>query len=204
MSSTKRNRPLGIIVFLIGAAAGAVAFVVAKLLIPAKVSNASAHDLHLARNIGFVLPGLMGLCLGCMDGALRRMLIGVFGGSITGLAYARLCGSEFHFLEILLLFPCVCGGLLAALVGSENSPWLRNAPLRFAKGMLAGLVCGAVYTLVLNVLGALMLPWFVEPNLADFGAMMWKAGPPALALGGGFFLVLLRWAVHSNQRTEEA
>jgi hypothetical protein len=109
-----------------------------------------------------------------------------------------LCASR-NFLAIMVGFPCLLGGGFAAVVGSNRSHWLSGVGARLGKGLLAGLVLGFVYMVLLNIgigSGLLMSP---ETHFSDqtqaYIAMMWRDGPLALGISSALFFVLIRWAV---------
>jgi hypothetical protein len=94
-------------------------------------------------------------------------------------------------------FPCLLGCVLAVVVGSNRSHWLRGAGARLGKGLLAGLVLGFVYMVVLNACGEMVMP---QNDITDDGTkryvrMMWRTGPIALGISSALFFVLIRWAV---------
>jgi hypothetical protein len=183
-------------VFLCGAGVGALSFIVAEFLNPKSGVTPSQHDLALAHRIGFVFPALAGWWAGWLQRSLARMIAGMTIGSGIGFIYASLCGTEFNFLAILMGFPCCCGGLLAMLLGSNRDSWLTGLPARFFKGLVAGLVCGVVYTVLLNIVTAILLPYDFSTH--EYVRAMWRAGIPALGIAGGFFFLLLRWALKLN------
>jgi len=181
--------------FLIGACAGLAGFLLAKVMVPATVYSFQEHDLFLARNIGFVFPALIGLAAGCVEGSLARMLQGMTFGSLVGFLYAKLCGNNFDVVMAILGLPCFCGGLMAALVGSSQSPWLTGLPWRLGKGMVAGLACGAVYLLSVNLIVAYVLSPIYVPDVSAYRAIVWKTGLPSMFLAGGVFQCLFCWAI---------
>jgi hypothetical protein len=107
-----------------------------------------------------------------------------------------LCASQ-NFLAIMVGFPCLLGCVLAVVVGSNRSLWVTGIGARLGKGLLAGLVLGFVYMVVLNVLGAMVM----TPNEStddftkNYVSMMWHTGPIALGLSSALFFILIRWAV---------
>jgi hypothetical protein len=113
-------------------------------------------------------------------------------GAAIGVFYMWLCGGR-NFLAIMVGFPCFLGGGLAAFVGSNRSRWLTGFGARLGKGLLAGFVLGLVYMITLNMVGSMLESPFAETG--DYVRMMWRAGPIALGLASGAFLVLMRWAV---------
>lgn len=96
-------------------------------------------------------------------------------------------------------FPCLLGGGLAAVVGSNRSRWLPGLGARLGKGLLAGLVLGFVYMTVLNM--GIVSGMFTNPEThfrdqtEAHIAVMWRNGPLALGIASALFFVLIRWAV---------
>jgi hypothetical protein len=109
-----------------------------------------------------------------------------------------LCASR-NFLAIMVGFPCLLGGVLAAAAGSNRSDWLRGLAARLGKGLVAGVVLGFVYMVVLNMgiaSGMLMSPQVdYSDQTQAYIAMMWRDGPLALGISSALFFVLIRWAV---------
>jgi len=173
-----------------GMLAGAVSFAIAKSLVPP--SSPLEQDLALAHRIGFVFPAMAGLWAGWIQKSLGRMVWGMACGSLVGYAYAALCGEgpEFGETENMLAFPACCGGVLAGLIGSGREPWLARFWIRFLKGTLAGFACGLSYYAVENLLGPPLLY-----RLGTYSEVLWMTGVPALAVGGGLFFLLFRWAL---------
>ncbi len=65
---------------------------------------------------------------------------------------------------------------------------------RLGKGLLAGFVLGWVYMFLLNfILDAVASPEVTYGR--NYIYQMWKGGLPAMGIGSGLFLVLMRWAV---------
>jgi hypothetical protein len=86
------------------------------------------------------------------------------------------------------------------LAGSNRDSWLKNLGARLGKGLTAGFALGLAYMVILNIIAAILLPdfWIGEDVTGQPGryvSMMWTAGPIALGLAGGLFLILIRWAV---------
>jgi len=106
-----------------------------------------------------------------------------------------LCASR-NFFAIMVGFPCLLGGAMAALAGSNRSHWLKGLGLRLGKGLLAGLVLGFTYMVLLNTAGAIFAP---SGDGADYTKsyikMMWRDGPVALGISSALFFVLIKWAV---------
>jgi hypothetical protein len=196
MKASTPNRVLnGGQVFLCGLLIGAVSFLVAEALVPASVASLGEHDLLLANRLGFIFPPLLGIWLGWVQRSWTRALTGMLAGFGVGLIYFLLC--ERNFLAVMVAFPCLCGGAFAAVVGSNMDNWLSGFGIRLLKGLVAGLVLGLAYMIVLNMGAGIILGGrYEEEDFANrYVAMMWRAGPVALGLASGAFLVLLRWAV---------
>src|SRR6185312_9652717 len=107
-------------VFLIGAIFGVVSYLVAESLIPRDVANAGDHDLLLANRLGFIYTAVVGVWLGWLQRSWQRALFGVIAGVVIGIVYMRLSASR-NFFAIMIAFPCLLGGGLAAIVGSNRS-----------------------------------------------------------------------------------
>jgi len=193
---TPNRLPSGSTVFLSGLVLGTVSYVISEFLIPGNFSSPGDHDIFLATRLGFVYAPLVGAWIGWLQRSWLRIVAGVIVGIGVGVIYMFLCPSR-NFLAIMVGFPTLLGGLLAVVLASNRSPWLKEVGARLGKGLLAGFVLGLVYMVVLNLTGAM----FMGPNefAADFKQtyvhMMWRSGPIALCLSSGLFLVLLRWAV---------
>jgi len=179
-----------------GAIIGAICFLIAESLIPATSPSPAAHDLMLARRLGLIYTPIVGFWLGWLQRSIERAAWGGGLGMLVGLVYGLIC-SPLNFLINMVAFPCLLGGFLAAMIGSNRSkPWF-GLPARFGKGLLAGLVLGAAYMVVLNALGALSLTSYHPPTdyVGAYVAMMWRTGPVALAVASGFFFNLMSWAL---------
>ena len=195
MNAPQSRQPSRKLIFLIGASAGLAGFLIAKVMVPVTVYSFQEHDLFLARNIGFVFPALIGLAAGCVEGSLSRMLQGMTVGSLVGFLYASLCGNKFDVGMAILGLPCFCGGLMAVLIGSSQSPRITGAPARLGKGMVAGLACGAVYLLSVNLIVAFVLKPVYVSDVSAYRAIVWKTGLPSMIIAGGIFQCLFCWAI---------
>lgn len=112
-----------------------------------------------------------------------------------GFVYMWLCASR-NFLAIMVGFPCLLGGAMAALAGSNRSHWLKEFGLRLGKGLLAGLVLGFTYMVLLNTAGAMFSPSGDGADyIKSYITMMWRDGPVALGISSALFFVLIKWAV---------
>jgi hypothetical protein len=196
MSNLPENRkPTNGQVFLFGGALGASCFLLAEFLVPRQVNGPAEHDLLLAHRLGFIYAPLLGLWLGWLQRSWPRALLGAMLGVLIGGLYFLLCG--WNFLAVMVAFPCLLGGVFAMLLGSNCDPWLRGLGARLGKGLVAGFVLGVVYMVVLNFVGA-SFPDSIQGG-GDFTkryvGIMWQAGPVALGLASGLFLILFRWAV---------
>ncbi len=189
------NRKVNIgLVFLTGLVSGVVCYLLAESLIPKQVAGPGDHDIFLADRLGLIYTPLLGLWLGWLQRSFKRAMAGLLTGVVIGFFYIGLCASR-DFLAIMVGFPCLLGGVMAGLLGSNRSRWLIGLPWRLAKGLLAGLVLGFVYMLILNTLPGLI----AIPDSGDFTQryvyMMWRTGPVALGIASALFFVLMRWAV---------
>jgi len=182
-------------VFLTGLLLGAASYLAAEALVPVGVASPGEHDLLLANRLGFVYPPLIGLWLGWLQRSWLRAAAGALAGVAVGLIYLLLC--SHNFLAVMVAFPCLCGGVFAAVVGSNRDSWLAGLGARLAKGLAAGFILGLIYMVALNVGVGIILSGDVdlEDFTSHYVAAMWRAGPVALALASGVFLILLRWAV---------
>jgi len=189
-------------IFLWGFGIGFCSYLLSEFLVPRNVPSPADHDLALANRLGFIFPPAVGLWLGWLQRSPGRAGIGFLAGVLVGLIYLGL--SEKNFLAVMVGFPCLCGGVFAGIVGSNRDPWISGLPARVGKGLVAGLVLGFVYMVVLNVVCAMVR---VSPDsaggpesmTASYIATMWKAGPVALGVSGGLFLILVRWAIGSSR-----
>jgi hypothetical protein len=179
-----------------GLLTGAACYLIAEALTPKQVASPGDHDILLANRLGFIYTPVVGLWLGWLQKSWRRALVGAGVGIAIGFGYMALCASR-NFLAIMVGFPCMLGGVLATVVGSNRSPWLSGLGARLGKGLLAGLVLGFIYMLTLNIAGGMVMTAHdrFDDQTRSYIAMMWRAGPVALGLSGGLFLVLIRWAV---------
>jgi hypothetical protein len=178
-----------------GMLAGAISFAIAKSLVPSS-TPLLGHDIALAHRIGFVFPAMAGLWAGWIQKSLGRMVLGMTCGSLVGYAYQILCGEdpESRLVGALFVFPACCGGMLAGLIGSDREPWRAGFRARFLKGTLAGFVCGLSYFVVV-ILGLFL----ADVTLETYLRAIWMAGVTGLAVGGGLFFVLFRWALGLNR-----
>ncbi len=191
------NRKLNTgLVFLIGMAVGIVCYLIAEALIPKQFGSPADHDIRLADRLGFIYTPIVGLWVGWLQRSWKRAITGAIVGALVGFLYMLLCASG-NFMAIEVGFPCLLGAVLAVVLGSNRSDWLRDFGARLGKGLLAGLVFGFVYTVTLNIVGAMVsTPTFeVGLDTKSYVAMMWRAGPVALGISSSLFFILMRWAV---------
>ncbi|MGH7970597.1 MAG: hypothetical protein ACREIC_17870 [Limisphaerales bacterium] len=182
-------------VFLSGLTAGVLIYFVAESLTPKNVASPGDHDILLADRLGFIYTPLVGLWLGWLQRSWKRAVAGAVVGVGIGLVYMWLCASR-NFLAIMVGFPCLLGGAMAALAGSNRSHWLRGLGLRLGKGLLAGMVLGFTYMVILNTVGAMFAPSGDEADYTkSYIKMMWRDGPIALGISSALFFVLIKWAV---------
>jgi hypothetical protein len=199
VSDSAKNRKLNTgLVFLSGLVVGVLCYLAAELLTPKQVASPGEHDIFLAVRLGFIYTPVVGLWLGWLQRSQKRALTGAGIGVALGLVYMVLCASR-NFLAIMVGFPCLLGGVLAAAAGSNRSDWLRGLAARLGKGLVAGVVLGFVYMVVLNMgiaSGMLMSPQVdYSDQTQAYIAMMWRDGPLALGISSALFFVLIRWAV---------
>jgi hypothetical protein len=180
---------------LTGVAVGVVSYLVAEALVP-RTNNPGDHDLLLAARLGFIFPQAVALWLAWIQRSIQRAIGGVVVGVAIGFAYLWLCASR-NFLAIMVGFPMLLGGVLAAVLGSNRSAIFNDLALRLLKGLVAGFVLGFVYMLTLNLtFGMLVQPNdFVHNPTPAYVRAMWVSGPIALGLAAGLFFPLVRWAV---------
>lgn len=192
-------------VFAVGAVLGGLSFIAAIALIPSNVPNPSVHDLLLANYLGFLFPPLVGFWSGLIRHSWKRATSGVVLGLAIGGCYYLLCG--YNFLDVMVAFPCLLGGVASMLFGSGDRSWFDGILARLGKGLLAGFVLGFVYMVVLNVVGIVYMVvlnvvgigWFPIRSTQDYHRMMWHSGTVAMSVASGLYLVLFVWA--SNLRS---
>lgn len=197
MTASPGNRKMNSgLVFLSGLGAGVACYLLAESLVPRDVASPGDHDICLANRIGFIYTPVVGLWLGWFQRSWPRASYGAGVGILIGVVYMWLCASR-DFLAIMVGFPCLLGAALSGIVGSNRSPLLAGLGARLGKGLLAGLVLGFVYMVVLNVSGAMLMSPNQDPGnqTSAYVRMMWKGGPIALGISSALFFVLIRWAV---------
>jgi hypothetical protein len=197
MNSSPVNRKTNAgFAFLTGLGVGVLAYLFSESLIPRQVASPGDHDIFLANRLGFIYTPLVGLWLGWLQRSWRRAVFGAVIGIAIGFAYMALCANR-DFLAIMVGFPCLLGAVLSAVVGSNRSHWLTGLGGRLGKGLLAGLILGFVYMVILNVGCAMTLGPIStqEDETRAYVRMMWRSGPIALGISSALFFVLIRWAV---------
>lgn len=200
MNTASENRKISPgLTFLWGLGTGVACYLVAESLVPKQVASPGDHDILLANRLGFIYTPVVGIWLGWLQRSWQRAIFGALVGIIIGCIYMWLCASR-DFLAIMVGFPCLLGAVLSAMVGSNRSPWLTGIGGRIGKGLLAGLVLGFVYMIVLNVLGDMLRTDLETTPTRDeltnnYVEMMWRTGPIALGISSALFFVLIRWAV---------
>jgi len=110
----------------------AVCYIAAEGFIPKQVGSGD-HDILLANRLGFIYTPAVRLWLGWLQRSWRRALIGAGVDIGIGSGYMILCASR-NFIAIMVGFPCLLGGVLAAVLGSNRSPWLSGLGARLGKG----------------------------------------------------------------------
>jgi MFS family permease len=196
MSNTDNRHVSASSVFVAGVLIGVACYLLAESLTPKNVASPGDHDVLLAQRLGFFYTPVVGLWLGWLQKSWRRALLSAGVGIAVGFIYMALCATR-NFLAIMVGFPCLLGGLLAAAAGSNRSAWLRQIAARFGKGIFAGFVLGLVYMLTLNIAGGMVapIPLLGADVTQAYINMMWRTGPIALGLASGMFFLLLRWSV---------
>jgi len=190
------------LVFLQGLALGLAAFGIAEASLPHATLDSTNHDMILAQRLGLVYTPAVGIWLGWLQRSRNRMVAGALVGLLIGGIYFILCMSQ-DFLAIMVGFPMLLGGGLAALLGSNSSVGIAAFFGRLVKGLIAGLALGYVYMFLLNAI----LNAFIPPQrlFETYVYEMWKGGLPAMGMASALFLVLIRWAVGLVRlRVEEA
>jgi len=176
------------------------------LTIPESAATPSEHDLMLGKNLAFIFPLLVGFWAGFVRRSLWWIMVGVTIGPVIGSVYNRLTGDSFDFFTVVISLPCLLSGVTAVLLGYGGPSWWKGLPLRFAKGILAGLVLAIVYDVILSVLCYMLIEYFAQPSdlvnrpVARFHLMMWTAGVPALGIAGGIYLPLFHWSANLNRK----
>ncbi len=179
-------------IFFVGAILGCVSFIAAIAPISGFESR-PGHDPMLANNLGFLFPPLIGLWAGWARRSRRWAMAGSIIGFAIGGRYYMLCG--YNSLAVMMAFPCLLGSAACIALGIGERSWHDRIIAPYGKGMVAGLVLGSVWMVVLNVLGSSWLPLtlLLQPTHEDHW-MMWQGGPVAMNLASGSYLVLFLWA----------
>ncbi len=175
-----------------GLALGLVAFAIAELSLSHNTLDSTNHDMMLAQRLGLIYTPAVGAWLGWLQRSRSRILVGIGVGLIIGAIYYVLCAGQ-NFLAIMVGFPMLLGGGLAALVGSNRSAGVGGFFSRLGKGLIAGLVLGFAYMFLLNAILNLFIP--PQRLFESYAYEMWKGGLPAMGVASALFLVLLNWAV---------
>src|SRR5260221_908238 len=164
-------------VLLQGLALGLGAFAIAELSLPRGLDPGD-HDMMLAQRLGLVYTPLVGAWLGWLQRSRRRALLGELPGVWIGIASYLLCISR-DFFAIMVGFPALLGGGMAAIVGSNRSNGVGALFGRLAKGLVAGLGLGFAYMFPLNFL----LNTFAHPDtlFAGFPSPIWTRWVPPMA-----------------------
>ena len=174
----------------VGIAVGVAACLVSLALIPSSVSSAGEHDLRLANHLGFIYPPLVGLWAAWCRRSTPWAVFGVLSGILVGAFYYALCG--YNFLSVMVAFPCLLGGVTSILMGTQAGSWTAGLPQRFGKGLVAGLVLGFVYMVLLNVVAIFFMTF--PRTVATHSSMMWRAAPLAMGVASALYLVLFHWS----------
>jgi hypothetical protein len=131
-------------ILLQGLGLGLVAFGVAELSLPHGRLDPGSHDMMLGQRLGLVYTPAVGAWLGWLQRSRNRVVAGAVAGLAIAGIYFVLCMRR-DFLAIMVAFPALLGGGLAALVGSNRSHGIGGFFGRLAKGLVAGLVLGRLY-----------------------------------------------------------
>jgi hypothetical protein len=180
-------------IFFVGLLLGIVSFVISMAMISRDVPTASAHDLQLANNLGFIYAPFIGMWAGLVRRSLLWTLAGVAVGLALGSLYRWLSG--YDFLSVMVAYPCLLGGLAAAALGRGQRSWSDGVLFRLVKGLYSGFVLGFLYMVGLNLLGAFLLPAF-DSTTTQYRSMMWVAGTIAMGFSSAVFLVLFHWSAN--------
>jgi hypothetical protein len=133
----------------------------------------------------------------------RRMAIGL----LIALVFAGVVSAEVTFPVIMVVLPSILSGVLLVFLSlaSNRRPHLAMLRRDFCGGVLAGLVLGFTYSLLLN-LGALALVltgilhhWdlFSTPKYVQ---AMTLGGPFAFATASGLFFLVFRKAFAASYK----
>ena len=182
----------------VGASLGVVACLVSLALVPSSVTSSGEHDLRLANHLGFIYPPLVGLWAAWCRRSVPWAVFGVLSGLLVGAFYYALCG--YNFLAVMVAFPCLLGGVTSVLMETQAGSWTAGLPQRFGKGLVAGLVLGFVYMILLNIVGAVVMGGFARTT-ADYISMMWRAGPIAMGVASALYLMLFHWSAGLGRTT---
>jgi|GEM_PF-2520907 len=195
MEQVISNRKLSKLhIALIGWFSGIACYLLAESLVPRQLYSPFDHDRLLTIRVGFIYIPLVGLWLGWLQRSVPRATTGMLIGLSLAILYMCLCNAVQNALLFMIGFPCILGGAMACLVGSNSSQWKKQIFGRTLRGLLSGLVMGTAYAVVLNVAG-LFLYSYNGPHSIAYVRMMWQAGPLALGVCSSIFFVLVTWSV---------
>jgi hypothetical protein len=173
----------------------------AAALTPQTAASAGDHDILLSNRLGLIFAPVVGVYLAWLQRSWVWVIRGIGVGLAIGAIFMALTTTR-NFLLIMLGLPTLLGGAFAALLGSNESIWDYEWPLRMWKGLLAGLCLGVVYTIVLSIVIGMFLPHHFhhhhlpdEARVGEYILAIRKAGPVALGVGGALFFNQIRWAV---------
>ena len=188
------SRPL---IAAVGALLGVVACLASLAFIPSTVASAGEHDLRLANHLGFIYPPLVGLWAAWCRRSVPWAVYGVLSGLLVGALYFALCG--YNFLAVMVAFPCLLGGVSSVLMGTQSGSWTAGLPQRFGRGLVAGLVLGFAYMVLLNIAAIFFMTF--PRTVATHSSMMWRAAPIAMGVSSGFYLLLFHWSAGLGRTT---
>jgi hypothetical protein len=188
-----------LMLFLTGAIFGYASFVLAIVRIRWDIASVTEHDILLANYLGFIFPPLVGM----WAGGIRRSWPWTVWGAVVGLTigeiYCLVCGD--NSTAVTLEFPCLLSGVAAVALGSPKPGWLGGRPVRFVKGLIAGLVLGGVYMATLRILPTHA---FLLETAEDHHIMMSNNGPIAMGLASGLYMILFVWSTNLKEAVLKA
>lgn len=195
--STEPRELSRLLIATAGAVLGVGACLASLALVPSSVASAGEHDLRLANHLGFIYPPLVGLWAAWCRRSIPWAVFGVLSGLLVGAMYFVLCG--YNFLAVMVAIPCFLGGVTSVLMGTQSGSWTAGLPQRFGRGLVAGLVLGLTYMLLLNVAAIFFMTF--PRTVATYSSMMWRAAPIAMGVASGLYLILFHWSAGLGRTT---